>query len=392
MASNSSTGLRILQINSVMTGGGTDDQVLKLAQGLHQAGQQVWVAGPDGRDCSRVIRDLGIPFHATPPEGFARERFIRAAARFIREQKMQIVHGHHGRDLWPAILAARLSGARPKIVLTRHLAKSPGAWASRHFLLSQCDALIAVSGFVAKVLREGVFEPQSPEEERRARPALCGNHGKIRVIYGGIDTTRFRPGEAGDTRRELGLAPEHYAFAVVGAYHLPRGKGQREFLTAAARIHRKTPNARFLIIGRGDMGELLQADIARLGLTGKAWLTGHASDMPQVMNAIDCLVHPQIGTEAFGLVVCQAHACGKPVIASALDGIPEAFAAAHYGQLVSAGDIEALAGAMASQAREPKLGPAQAEEMHRRVGQAFSLEQMGAKVLRLYRDLSDCAG
>ena len=124
------------------------------------------------------------------------------------------------------------------------------------------------------------------------------------------------------------MQPGDYAFAVAGGYDLPRGKGQREFLAAAARLREKIPRARFLIIGRGSMAGLLQADIARLGLGGKAWLTGQASDMPQVMNAIDCLVHPQIGTEALGLVVCEAHACGKPVIASALDGIPEAFAAA----------------------------------------------------------------
>jgi glycosyltransferase involved in cell wall biosynthesis len=383
--------LRIVHLNSLLTGGGTDDQCVKLAAQLHGLGQHVFIAGPAGRPFAPAIAELGVPFFDIGSQA-NKLRFILRAARFIRRENMQIVHGHHGRDIWPAIFAARLAGTKPKIVLTRHLAKSPGSRASRRFLLGQCDALIAVSEFVAKVLREGVYEPQSPEPERRARPPLWGNHAKIHVIPGGIDAAQFRPADAADKRRELGLQSGDYAFAVVGGYDLPRGKGQREFLAAAARLHQSIPHARFLIIGRGSMAGLLQADIARLGLGGKAWLTGHAPDMPQVMNAIDCLVHPQIGTEALGLVVCEAHACGKPVIASALDGIPEAFAAAHYGRLVPAGNIEALAGAMAGQAGEPKLGPAQAEEMHRRVGQAFSLEQMGAKVLRLYRDLSGCAG
>jgi glycosyltransferase involved in cell wall biosynthesis len=383
--------LRIVHLNSLLTGGGTDDQSVKLAAQLHRLGQQVFLAGPSGRLFAPVIAQSGAPFFDTGARA-NQLQFILRAARFIRRENMQIVHGHHGRDLWPAILAARVAGTKPKIVLTRHMAKSPSSPASRRFLLGQCHALIAVSEFVAKVLREGVYEPQSPEAERRARPPLQGNHTKIHVIPGGIDTARFRPADAADKRRELGLQPGDYAFAVVGGYDLPRGKGQREFLAAAARIHEKIPRARFLIVGRGSMAELLQADIARLGLGGKAWLTGQASDMPQVMNAIDCLVHPQIGTEALGLVVCEAHACGKPVIASALDGIPEAFAAAHYGRLVPAEDIEALAEAMASQAREPALGPAQAEEMHRRVKQAFSLEQMGEKVLLLYRDLPGCAG
>jgi glycosyltransferase involved in cell wall biosynthesis len=382
--------LRVLHLNSLLTGGGTDDQCVKLAAQLHRLGQQVVIAGPSGRAFAPVIAQLGAPFFDTGPRA-NKLQFILRVAQFIRRENMQIVHGHHGRDIWPTILAARLAGTKPKIVLTRHMAKSPASPASRHFLLGQCDALIAVSEFVAKVLREGAYEPQSPEAERRVRPPLLGNHAKIHVIPGGIDTAKFRPMNAADKRRELGLQPGDYAFAVVGGYGLPRGKGQREFLAAAALLREKIPQARFLIVGSGNMAELLQADIARLGLGGKAWLTGQVSDMPQVMNAIDCLVHPQIGTEALGLVVCEAHACGKPVIASALDGIPEAFAAGQYGELVAPEDVAALAGAMERQAQRPALAPAQAEEMHSRVGQFFSLEQMGAKVLHLYRDLLGCA-
>jgi glycosyltransferase involved in cell wall biosynthesis len=378
--------LRILHLNSLLTGGGTDDQCVKLAAQLHRLGQKVILAGPSGRLFSPIIEELGAPFFDTGPKA-SRWQFILRAARLIRREKIQIVHGHHGRDIWPAILAARFSGTRPKIVLTRHMAKSPSSYASRRFLLGQCDALIAVSEFVAKILREGAFEPQSPEAERRVRLPLRGDHGKIRVIPGGIDTAKFRPMDAAAKRRELGLRPGEYAFAVVGGYDLPRGKGQREFLAAAALMHEKVPQARFLIIGRGTMAEVLEADIARLGLSGKARLTGHATDMPAVMNAIDCLVHPQIGTEALGLVVCEAHACGAPVIASALDGIPEAFAAGNYGRLVPPEDVGALAAAMAAQAVEPGLTLALAAEMHRRVEEKFSLEEMGAKVLRLYGDL-----
>jgi glycosyltransferase involved in cell wall biosynthesis len=124
-----------------------------------------------------------------------------------------------------------------------------------------------------------------------------------------------------------------------------------------------------------------------LGLTGKAWLTGQQRDMPRVMNAVDCLVHPQIGTEALGLVVCEAHACGKPVIASALDGIPEAFALGACGMLVPAEDVGALAAAMACQSKAAAPDAAQAQAMHAKVEQAFSLERQARDVLELYRRL-----
>lgn len=379
--------LRILHLNSLLTGGGTDDQCVKQAFALQQIGQDVSVAGPDGRDFSNVLRDLKVPFQTTPPEGPIKLRFIQSAAQIIRRERIQIVHGHHGRDIWPTILAAKLSGTRPKVVLTRHMAKSPGSWLSRRFMLSQCDALIAVSAFVERVLRDGVYEPDSPEAERHARPPIKGDFSKLHVIHGGIDTERFRPFDAEAQRREWGLQPGDYAFAIAGGYSLPRGKGQREFLQAAARIQTQVPHARFLIIGRGNMGDLLRADIERLGLKGKAWLTPYCHDMPRAMNAIDCLVHSQVGTEAFALVVLEAFACGKPVIASDLDGIPEAFAVANFGQLVKPESVDELAAAMLKWAQKAPLNSTERAALHERVAKEYSLLALGRRTLGCYQRL-----
>jgi len=377
--------LRILHLNSMLHGGGTDDQCIKLADGLRRLGQTVFIAGSEEHELAKTVHSLGIPLLDTGnTKGIT---FTLAAARLIRREKIQIVHGHHGRDLWPTVLAARLSGQNPLIILTRHMAKSPSSWFSRFFLLNRCHAMIAVSQFVAKVLREGFDDPQSPEAERHHRPPLKGNFSKIHVIYGGLDTQRFCPADAQKLRSDWGLSPEHHAFAVAGGYSLPKGKGQREFLQAAAQIHEAVPNARFLIIGRGNMADLLQEDIKRLGLQKKAWLTPYCNDMPAAMNAVDCLVHPQIGTEAFGLVVCEAHACGRPVIASALDGIPEAFDQCAYGKLVPPEDINALAQAMREWAAHPPLTMEQRWDFHAQIDHAFSLNIMGENVLRLYQEL-----
>jgi glycosyltransferase involved in cell wall biosynthesis len=378
--------LRIIHLNSLLTGGGTDDQCVKVAHGLQQLGQDVCIAGPEGRYFSKIVHDLNVPFCDTG-DTRSKMKFVTRAAKFIREFNPHIVHGHHGRDIWPTILATRLSGIRPKLVLTRHMAKSPSSWPSRNFLLGRCDALIAVSQFVAKVLTEGVDDPASPERERWKRPPIKGDHKKIRVIYPGIDTDKFHPAPAKSTRQKLGLQPNDFAFAVTGGYDLPRGKGQREFLRAAAKIQKQIPTARFLIIGRGNMEPILKADIDQLGLQGKAWLPGQMSDMPQVMNAIDCLVHPQIGTEALGLVLCEAHACGKPVIASALDGIPEAFAAGNLGRLVAPESIDQLADAMSAQVTATNPSDAEKQAMHLRVESRFSLRRAASETLAFYREL-----
>jgi glycosyltransferase involved in cell wall biosynthesis len=378
--------LRIAILNSLLRGGGTDEHCLRLAEELHKLGQQISLVGPPGTEYAPRIAQRQLRLFPTPAKDPGHLKFILNASRVIRREKIQIVHGHHGRDYWPAILAAKLSGTRPKVILTRHLAKSPGSWASRRFVLGQCDALIAVSEATAQILRHGAYEPQSPEAERHVRPPMQGDFSKIHVIYGGVDTERFRPMNAAAQREAFGLRPRDFAFAVVGGYPLPRGKGQREFLLAAARAHDKIPHARFLIIGRGNMKEILETDIQRLGLQGKAWLTPYCQDMPAAMNAIDCLVHPQIGTEAFGLVVCEAHACGKPVIATALDGVPEAFHAGNYGQLVAPESVDELADAMLHWASRP-ASEASPAALHARVQSQFSLQLSASNVLALYKKL-----
>lgn len=378
--------VRVLQVNSLLTGGGTDDQCLKLAGGLARLGQQVWVSAPGDREMSGAVKDMGLR-HLVTPGRRARLGFIRAVAAHCREHRIQVIHGHHGRDIWPTVLAAKWSGVRPRIVLTRHLAKSPGAWVSRRFLLSQVDALVAVSGFVARVLRDGVDEPSSPVEERRCRPPMRGDHRKICVVHGGIDPVRFRPDpEAGAAlRRDWGLEPGTVAFGVVGGYDLPRGKGQREFLAAAAAIRDAVPAARFLIIGRGNMEGLLRGDLERLGLPGRAWLTPYCRDMPAAMNALDCLVHPQVATDAFPTVILEAMACGKPVISTRCDGATEQFEHDRHGLLVPMEDIGALGEAMrrvaASGDLRDRLGAGNREHVLGR----FTLDLLAERVLAVYR-------
>ena len=77
----------------------------------------------------RFPSKAGVPF--IPVSKHNKFRLIPELARAIRQNRIQIVHAHHGRDYWPTILAARLSGVFPKVVISRHLASSPGSWISR---------------------------------------------------------------------------------------------------------------------------------------------------------------------------------------------------------------------------------------------------------------------
>ncbi|HVV00031.1 MAG TPA: glycosyltransferase, partial [Verrucomicrobiae bacterium] len=364
-------------------GGGTDDRSVRIAHALARQGLKIWLAGPSGREFSLIARDLGLSFHETPI-GPLRLPLILDIAKFIRRERVQIIHARHGRDYWPAIFAAKLSRTRPKIVLSRHLAKSPGSWLSRRFLLSQCDALVAVSHFVAKVLRDGHADPQSDNPERHLRLPMRGDFSKIHVAYGGFDMTRFSPADAAPQRAAWGLHAGDFAFGVVGGYSFPRGKGQPEFLRAAALVRDEIPEARFLIIGRGNMRAALEKQIHDHGLQRVAWLTPYCPDMAAGFNALDCLVLPQVGTEAIPGVICEAHACGRPAIATDLDGIPEAFAPGGYGELIRPGSIKDLAAAMKRWARTQKPDLHSRWHIHEKVASVFSLEKAARELAGLY--------
>ncbi len=363
------TPLRVLQVNGLFTGGGIDNQTMELCAGLRELGDDVTLAIPAGSLLEPRARHLGAQIETFPAKSWLKLAMIRRLARLIRSRRAQIIHVHQGRDYWPGILAARLAGRGTRVVVTRHLMTRPRL-VSRWLLLSMSDVIAVSRAALAVLQRE-----------------LRGPAARLHQIYGGIDVNAFRPARGPTSesfRAQQGWGSNVVAFGVVGAYGLPRGKGQLEFLGAAARLRADFPQARFAIIGQGSMESLLRERIATLDLRDVARMIPFTQEMPAVMNALDVLVHPAVGTEALGLVLWEAMACGKPVIASRLDGIPEAFVEGEHGLFVPPGDVPALADAMQTllgdAALRQRLGAAGRE----RVCQQFSRTRLARQVRELY--------
>ncbi|NDH87019.1 glycosyltransferase, partial [bacterium] len=321
------------------------------------------------------------------PAASAREPQAREQ---LEATRARILHAHHGDDYWTALLASRLVNPRPLIVFSRHLAKSPRSPLSRKHLFASADAVVAVSSFVAQVLLQGHDDPASPVPERHHRPSCRIDPANLHVIHTGIDTQRFQPQDpsfSSTARRSLSLGVKEFAFGVVGGFDLPVGKGQRIFLKAAQEVMRRIPKARFLLAGSGTMDSILRDDIRHLGLEERARLVGQQPDPVSLHHALDCLVHPQIATEAFPSVVLESHACGRPVIASELDGIPEAWSIGGLGHLVSAGDPEELARAMIRQAEGSAPSASEQSQAHSRIQTQASLPVQATQMGNLYRRL-----
>ncbi len=364
--------LRVLQVNSSFSGGGADSQTLELALGLRELGHAVTLG--IGQPCrwEPRAREMGFDVADFPARSGLQHGMIRGLAAIIRARKIQIVHAHQGRDYWPAIIAACLAGVGARVVITRHLMTRPRGFS--RWLLLACGDVIAVSGAVEAVLRR----------------ELRGSSARVHQAYCGIDTNKFQPLRsvaAEQWRRERGWGPDEIAFGVVGVYNLPRGKGQLEFMEAAARLRARFPAARFVVVGYGTMRGLLEQRHRELGLGTVCQIASPSDDMPAVMGALDVLVHPAVGSDAFPLVVLEALASGKPVIASRLDGIQEQFRHDEHGVFVPPGDVPALVDAMRALLLQPATRARMGEAGRRRVAENFTRAQLARNTQRIYFQL-----
>ena len=295
----------------------------------------------------------------------------------IRSRGIQIVHVHHGRDYWPAIIAANCAGRGVRVVASRHLMTVPSR-ITRNSLLRFTD-IIAVSKAVRNIVDLH----------------FSGPRGRLHQIYPGIDTAAFAPRrdtEVLELRARFGGDENAVVFGLASDFGPPEGKGHLVFLRAASRIHVDFPQARFVLIGPDSDQPLLVETIRTLGLGGVARILPFTHQMPVVMNALDVLVHPAVGTEALGLVILEAMACGKPVIASRLDGIPETFKEQQHGLLVPPKDAEALAVAMQSLILNPAIRARFGEDGRQFVVSHFEQRQCARQSRELYANVlnPDC--
>lgn len=367
---NAQKTLRVLQVDSIFNGGGVDAQLLELIRGLLAADTDITLAvRADNGLISQARAIPGLRLQILPARRFA---FIRALARDIRAWRPDIVHAHHGRDHWSALMATWLAGNRPRVVVSRHLMRVNSA-ASRTLLL-RCTDVVAVSRAVHAVLAA----------------SLCGPREHLHQIHGGVDCAHFRPVSAQaamDAKTALGFGADDVVFTVLGYFNPPRGKGQLEFLRSAAHLHAHNPQTRFLIVGTGGLLAPLQAFILANGLGNVARIVGWQTDVRGVLAATDVLVCPAVEPEAMAMTLWEAMACGRPVIASRLGGMPEAFQPERHGLLVPASDIAALTAAMSRMASDAGLRARWGTAARRYVQDHGSTSAFARRMLALYREI-----
>lgn len=262
-----------------------------------------------------------------------------SAGRWARSVGAQVLHGHGLKRLPMYLLAAKV--ARLPLVMTLHnLAPKSPALA----LLKQTQAVIAVSEAVARTV-----------------PSHCV------VIHNGISLEKFvnLPTKF-EARERLGWPQEKKI--VLSVARLSPEKGLDVLIKAARGL-----DIMLYIAGEGPEREKLSG----------ATLLGYHDDIPLLLAATDVYCQPS-RTEGLGLAVIEAMAAGKPIVASAVGGIPELLPDASIGLTVPVDDFGALRSTLKLLLDDPKRCRAMGEYAKQRVAEHFTEAVMRAETRKLY--------
>lgn len=212
------------------------------------------------------------------------------------------------------------------------------------------------------------------------------------VIYPGIDTNGAVPLHSDARERllaPLGIPPGSPVVGIVG--RLQRWKGVHVLIDAMPAVLARHPDAHAVVVGgvhplepayRAELERLA----AELGLAARVHLAGHQADARSWMAAFDVVVHAS-DKEPFGIVVLEAMALGKPLVAGALGGPAEVVRADVDGFLVGFEDAPALADRIVRYLDDPQLGARMGRAASQRAGE-FSARRFAAAVVQ---ELRACA-
>lgn len=215
---------------------------------------------------------------------------------------------------------------------------------------------------------------------------------RIEVVYNGLDTNEFAPGLPTNLRAELKAGPDQVLIGVVS--RLAPDKGQETFIRAAARVVARDPRAEFVLAGddsifsdNADYVPMLHRLVRELGLEARTHFLGCRGDMSNIYGGLDVVVNTA-WREAFGMVVVEAAACGKPVVGTRAGGIPEIITHGEDGFLFPVRDEATLADILTDLVRDPALRARLGAAGRATVVRRFSIEVQARAMEEVYRSVA----
>jgi glycosyltransferase involved in cell wall biosynthesis len=370
----------VLQVIPALgAGGGVERGTVEIAEAIADAGGRALVVSVGGSQVHEITRVGGehieLPLHSKNPVVIYKN-ILRLAA-LIERENVDLIHVRSRAPAWSALYAAKRT-KRP-LVTTFHGTYNARSFIKRAYnsVMTKGERVIAISDFIAEHVHRLYGVPAS----------------RLRIIHRGVDLFRFNPANV-SAERVVQLANEWRLTEGYPVIMLPgrltRWKGQAIFIEAVAKLERR--DIRCLIVG-GDQGRQdyrreLEAMVEKQNLGEIVRIVDHCTDMPAAYMLTDAVVSASTEPEAFGRVMIEAQALGRPVIASDHGGACETVLPGNTGWLVPPGDVDALSAALAKVlaldgAARGRLSGAAITN----VVENFSKQKMCAKTLEVYNEV-----
>lgn len=374
---------KVLHIITRLARGGAPSIMLDLLRGLEGDGLThtlaTGLAGDAAQDlletpATEGLRVLTLPALTREVRPLADLRALLELTHLLRREEPDLVHVYTSKAGFLGRLAARLTGMRPVVysphgsILTGYF--SPGAtrlfarldaWAARF-----TDRVICCTAReVAEYLAAGIGRPE-----------------QYAVIPNGLDGETYARQATPPAQTRAALALPSESRPVVCAGRLVKVKGHTFLLQAWPSVLKHEPRALLLLAGDGPDEDPLRAQAAALGLAGSVKFLGFRQDIASLIACAEVLVLPSLN-EGFGMVLVEAMAMGKPVVASAVGGVPEVVLDGRTGLLVPPANPEALAAAILRLLDDPGAARRLGEAGRERARESFSREGS----IQAHRDL-----
>jgi len=359
--------VKVLLAESGRAMGGTERVVWELATRLPRERYDVtvWLPEAPGMDefaASLAARDVRVERVSEVDSRWDWKGMFRTWRR-LRRRRPALLHLHH---VWPAAdryltTLAEAAGV-PHLVLTEHIVGQPhsaGQKMLKRRELARADAVTAVCGAVADSLVRDYGVPRE----------------RVRVVPNGADPPDDVAERDATRRLRVGLGASAFKPLWVCAARLEEQKGHDVLIEALAEVKRRGLEFLAALAGEGSRREPLERRVAELSLGEQVRFLGSLPEIGPLLAAADAVVMPS-RWEGLPLTLLEALARGRPVVASAVGGIPEVIEDRVSGRLVPPGDVPALADALEWIHRRADLAAALGREGAARVRERFTWDRV----------------
>ena len=349
--------------------GGVAEHIVHLRAEFEQLGHRVTLIAPRARKGGLEAGDgfygigrvIPIPGNGSTARVTFDVTLYAAVKAMMQRERFDVVHVHE--PLMPALPYMVLLNSNAVNVGTFHAFRVSNPWYTAFkpymsFVLSRLDARIAVS--------EPALEFVSQYFD-----------GPYDIIPNGIDVARFRG--AAPLPRLRGDAPR---ILFLGRFNEPR-KGFKYLLRAMPLVHQHFPEARLIVVGAGKP-ERYQKLIDQHGIRNIEFVGMVPRDeLPRYYASCDIFCAPSIARESFGIVLLEAMAAGKPVVASDIPGYASVMSNRREGLLVPPKEPHSLALALVRLLADPAMRRELAANGER-TAERYAWSQVAAAVLAIY--------